>query len=105
MPLQSLKQIPITNLLTKLGYNPKKTRGHEYWYLSPFRKEDTPSFKVDTKQNIWYDHGSKQGGSIVDLVMQMKNYTLADALEELSNIIDGSQNMKKNTPKRLKMRF
>lgn len=85
MKTQEAKQIPLVEILEKLGYNPKKTKGNEVWFLSPFRKENTPSFKVDTKLNLWYDHGSKQGGSTIDLIMNIKNYTIQEALNELSS--------------------
>jgi hypothetical protein len=90
MRTQDAKQIPITDLLAKMGYNPKNTRGVDFWYLSPLRRENTPSFKVDTRQNVWYDHGSKQGGSIIDLVMAIHNFTVSEALQELQNFVGGS---------------
>lgn len=49
------KQIPIMEYLTGLGFEPAKVRGDDYWYHSPFREERTPSFKVSTKLNVWYD--------------------------------------------------
>ena len=90
MRTQKAKQIPIIDLLAKMGYNPKNTRGVDFWYLSPLRREDTPSFKVDTRQNLWYDHGSKQGGGIIDLVMVIHNLTVSEALQELQNFVGGS---------------
>lgn len=96
MRTQDAKQIPITDFLAKIGYNPKNTRGVDFWYLSPLRRENTPSFKVDTRQNVWYDHGSKQGGSIIDLVMAIHNFTISEALQELQNFVGGS--ISKYTP-------
>jgi hypothetical protein len=61
------KKIPITEYLYNLGINPEKVRGNNYWYHSPFRPETNPSFKVDAKKNVWYDHGSGEGGNILDL--------------------------------------
>ena len=98
MQTQKAKQILIIDLLAKLGHNPKKQRGVDFWYLSPLRREDTPSFKVDTRQNVWYDHGSKQGGSIIDLVMYLYNFTVSEALGELEKLVGGeiSQNKVKS---------
>jgi DNA primase len=89
MKTQDAKKIPITDILDKMGHSPKKQKGTDFWYLSPLRKEDTPSFKVDINQNLWYDHGSKQGGSVIDLVMNIKNYTVSEALNELAEIVGG----------------
>jgi DNA primase len=51
------KQIPITEYLSGIGFEPAKISGNDYWYLSPFRHERSSSFKVNTKLNVWYDHG------------------------------------------------
>lgn len=61
------KKIPITDYLYKLGIEPTRICGNDYWYKSPFRSETDPSFKVNTKLNLWYDHGSGEGGTILDL--------------------------------------
>ena len=37
------KRIRIVDYLRLLGHEPVKVRGGQYWYLSPLRKEDTPS--------------------------------------------------------------
>jgi DNA primase len=90
MQTHKAKQIPIIEYLAKIGYNPKRTKGGDFWYLSPLRREDTPSFKVDTRQNIWYDHGAKQGGSIIDLVMAINHLTVLEALQTLKTLFGTS---------------
>ena len=52
-------------------------------YRSPFRDDSTPSLKVDYSKNLWYDFGSGEGGSIIDLVMKMDGCTINDAMEHL----------------------
>jgi hypothetical protein len=37
------------------------------WYLSPFRNEATPSFKVNQSANLWYDFGEGKGGTVIVL--------------------------------------
>jgi len=59
------RKIDLVDYLASLGYQPQKTRGKDYWYLSPLREEKTASFKVNRQKNIWYDHGSGQGGDII----------------------------------------
>ena len=63
-------QIDIVNYLQNCGHQPSKINGEDYWYFSPFRNENTPSFKVNRKLNIWYDHGIGKGGNFVDFSVQ-----------------------------------
>lgn len=46
----------------------------EDWYYSPFRSENTPSFKVDKKRNRWTDFGSNAKGysSTIDLILDFR---------------------------------
>ncbi|MNZ84583.1 toprim domain-containing protein [Sphingobacterium multivorum] len=60
------KEIDLVLYLSTLGYEPKKIKGDQFWYLSPFRNEKTPSFKVNRLMNRWYDFGEGIGGSIID---------------------------------------
>ena len=54
MKTDEAKQIPITDLITKLNYKPTNEQRGDAWHYSPFHEENTPSFKV-TRQNLWYD--------------------------------------------------
>lgn len=78
------RQIPITGYLSGIGLEPAKVRGNDHWYYSPFRSERSPSFKVNTKLNVWYDHGSGEGGTIVDLGAKLHQCSLHDFLEKLA---------------------
>jgi hypothetical protein len=78
------KQIPIAGYLAGHGIEPVKVYGNDLWYFSPFRSERTPSFKVNTKLNLWYDHGIGEGGSILDLGAKMHQCTVTDFLHKLS---------------------
>jgi hypothetical protein len=79
------KQIPITDYLSSLGFEPAYTRGNDSWYHSPLREERTPSFKVNTRLNVWFDHGSGEGGTIIDLGAKLHHCSLSEFLEKLSN--------------------
>ena len=57
MNIKQAKQIPIQAYLLKNGYKPTKTVRGDIWYLSLFRDEKTPSFKVNTSMNTRYDFG------------------------------------------------
>ncbi len=55
--------------------------GKELWYHSPLKADDSsPSFKVDDELNLWHDHGLARGGNILDLVCQIRNSNISEAL-------------------------
>lgn len=78
------KQIDLVNFLKKTGYVPKKINNIDAWFLSPFRAENTPSFKVNINRNIWFDFGEGIGGNIIDFVVRLENCTVKAALIKLS---------------------
>ena len=95
-----LKQIPITDFLNKLNHKPTSQKGCDWWYLSPFRNEKTPSFKVDIEKNFWYDFGGGQeGGDIIRLVENLYNMTFKEALNELARLTNHNE---EKTPQTLK---
>ena len=69
------ENIRIEDYLQSEGFFHKKTAkaGKELWYFSPFRKENSPSFKVDTIKNVWYDYAEGKGGKLVSLCMELRN--------------------------------
>ena len=84
MEIQHIKQIAITNYLQQQGYAPARVQGIHYWYYSPLRNESTPSFKVNTERNQWYDFGSGEHGDIIDLVCALHRCTTSEAIRLLS---------------------
>ena len=84
MEIQHIKQIAITNYLQQQGYAPARVQGIHYWYYSPLRNERTPSFKVNTECNQWYDFGSGEHGDIIDLVCALHRCTISEAIRLLS---------------------
>lgn len=80
---QKAKAIDLVQYLSGLGYEPQKIRQHNYWYLSPFRNERTPSFKVNRRINTWYDFGEAIGGSIIDFGMRYFNCDIPEFLKIL----------------------
>lgn len=83
MRAKEAREISISEFLDSIGVKPQKTRcsGNELWYSSPIRNGDIhPSFKVDKSKNLWFDFGIAKGGNIVDLVCELQNTTIKDAL-------------------------
>lgn len=67
MDVRQMREIPIADFLSAMGIHPSKQRGNVLWYSAPYRTERTPSFKVDTNKNVWFDFGIGKGGDIFDL--------------------------------------
>ena len=84
MEIQNIKQISITDYLQQQGYSPARVQGVQFWYYSPLRNERTPSFKVNTERNQWYDFGSGEHGDIIDLVCALHRCTISEAIRLLS---------------------
>lgn len=73
--LKEIKSIPLAAFLSRLGHEPAARKGTRLWYKSPLRQEQTPSFKVDTTLNCWYDFGLGRGGNIIDLATELYQST------------------------------
>ena len=73
MNISEAKQIDIVDFLEKKEFSPHHRKGNIYWYCSPYRNEDTPSFKVDKVRNDWYDFGDGTGGDLIDLGKKLYN--------------------------------
>jgi hypothetical protein len=87
MRAKEARDIPIDQYLASEGIVPKRAlkNGRELWYSSPIRSGDsTPSFKVDTLLNLWFDHGIATGGNVIDLVCALKVVTVREALAILA---------------------
>jgi len=93
MTFKEAKQLSIVEYLSSLGISPVRIRQADHWYVSPFRSEKEPSFKVNDKLNLWYDHGAGIGGTIIDLGMNLNQCSANEFLKTLSG----------DSPKELKL--
>ena len=84
MDIQHIKQIAITDYLQQQGYAPARVHGIHYWYCSSLRNERTPSFKVNTERNQWYDFWTGEHGDIIDLVCALFRCSINEAIDRLS---------------------
>lgn len=71
----------MVSYLYSLGFEPSKIVRDDYWYRSPLRTENTPSFKINRRLNRWYDHGMGKGGSIIDFGMLFFKCSFAEFLK------------------------
>ncbi|MEM6628837.1 MAG: toprim domain-containing protein [Bacteroidota bacterium] len=94
MNSQQAKQIDFPDLLARLGYHPVKVckGGRELWYMSPFRKDRTPSFHTSYLGGkwIWKDFGD-EGGNVIDFVIRHEEIPFKEALAYLRKIYLGNR--------------
>jgi len=81
---EEVKQWDLVTYLSHLGYEAVKIRNVDYWYHSPLRNENTPSFKVNRELNRWYDHGTGKGGNLVDFGILFFNCGIGELLQKLT---------------------
>lgn len=82
---EKARKYSITDALKRNGHLPKKQSEKEAWFLSPFRPETKPSFKVSLEKNCWYDFGIGEGGNVIDLIMKLNSLTAYEAIQKLEN--------------------
>ncbi len=61
-----------------------KKRGANYWGLSPFKQERTPSFSVSPAKGIYKCFSTGKGGNAVGFLMEMEGLSYPDALRLLA---------------------
>lgn len=71
MTIDEIKSVSIVQFLETEGYQYAYIHRGNYWYLSPFRAESSPSFNVSPTKNLWNDFGASSGGNIINLVQKM----------------------------------
>ena len=54
------------------------------------RSETQASFKVSKSLNCWYDHGLGKGGNCIDLVCELQNIAVREALAILTQVNTGN---------------
>ena len=108
MSTTDIHKISIRQYLAENNIHPNKDRGYYGMYHSPFRNETDASFKVDFRQNLWFDFGSNEGGSIIDLVMKLENCSLYEAitrLEQKSNSFSFHRTKDESEQQRINIRI
>lgn len=62
-----------------------KKKGANFWALSPFSNEKTPSFAVNPVKGIYKDFGSSgKGGNAINFLMEVEGYTYVEALKHIA---------------------
>ncbi len=66
------------------GYVHLKKRGKNFIGLCPFHQEKTPSFTVSDDKQIYHCFGCGNGGNIFKFLMEFKNISFVEAVEEVA---------------------
>ena len=88
MNCKQANQLPIKEVFESISNTQKgKETESEIWYFSPFNpNQKTPSLKLNLNLNTWYDFTIGKGGKIIDLIKELKNYSIPETLKFLSEI-------------------
>lgn len=86
MNCKQAKQIEIIKFLANNGIRPEKENKRIALYKSPLRNDKNPSFMVDKRRNLYYDYGTGEGGSIIDLGTCFYNCGVSELLIKLENL-------------------
>ena len=81
--VEEVKNTDIVDYLQSLGYKASKIARNNYWYISPFRDEKVPSFKVNRNLNRWYDFGDGKGGNLIDFGILYHQCSVSDFLQKM----------------------
>ncbi|MCB0839217.1 MAG: DNA primase, partial [Bacteroidetes bacterium] len=65
-------------------YVPLKKRGGNFWALSPFSSEKTPSFAVNPVKGIYKDFSSGKGGNAINFIMETEGFDYVEALRHIA---------------------
>lgn len=79
------KNIKIREFLHERGIYPIRENDCYGMYYSPLRTDNKPSFKVDYNRNLWFDFGTGEGGSIIDLVAKLEKCSIHKVIQHLEN--------------------
>lgn len=90
MNLNELKQsVSISDVLSRLGHQPVRAGRVELSYRAPYRKDTAPSLQVNDRLGLWFDHGTGQGGSVLDLAMLLfDTRDVREAARELNALFE-----------------
>jgi len=88
MRVDQAKSIRLDVFLQNLGHLPVRVQSGCKWYKSPFRQENSASFKLSRDARAYYDHAEGKGGNIIELAQRMGQLnTVSEALAFIENTV------------------
>lgn len=86
--LQELIQnIDIVDYISQ--YVELESKNGEYWGLSPFKDENTPSFSVRRENGLWYDFSSGKSGNLYSFIKEYFKCSNREAVDRIIEFADG----------------
>lgn len=85
-----IKSIDIVDFISQ--YVELEQKGDEWWGLSPFKEERTPSFSVRRSNGSFYDFSSGIGGGVVTFVKKHYKCSFEEAIKILAQYVGISKN-------------
>lgn len=90
--MEQANAIPLTEILSIIGYVPLKKEDYDLWYYSPLLADNLSLFHVETRSNTWRDYAVNKAGDVVAFVCaylesQGEDFTQSDALRWLTNML------------------
>ena len=64
-----------------------KWKKDEYWITSPLRADSRPNSFHISKDGMYYDHATNEGGDFIDLVSRSKNLSKKESAELIASEI------------------
>ena len=80
--IERIKNIPIKDFISRFTTIKRNNQA-----ICPIHREKTPSLYIYERTNSWFCFGHSSGGSVIDFMMQLNNYTLKEALEDLNKLV------------------
>lgn len=81
-----IQNIDIVDYISQ--YVELERKNGEYWGLSPFKDENTPSFSVRRENGLWYDFSSGKSGNLYSFIKEYfncQNREVVDKIVEFAN--------------------
>ncbi|UOE52570.1 hypothetical protein MTO98_15950 [Mucilaginibacter sp. SMC90] len=97
----------LVDFLSRLGHQPVRKTGRERIYYSMLRENDTkPSFSVNDELGVWFDHGTRQGGNIIDLGIAIwHNASFGEVVEKIQSLCNLSVIEKRSARPRIAVKI
>lgn len=96
--MELCKSIDIVDFFSQ--YTDLTQKGNEWWGLTPFREEKTPSFAVNPELQTFYCFSTGIGGNVLEFLKRYYHCSLRDAVERLKAYC-GVENLELSEPTRL----
>jgi hypothetical protein len=99
------EKVSLVDLLSKLGFQPAKRTGNELLYFSMLRDSDSkPSFSVNDRLGVWFDHGLGKGGNVIDFGIAFWHLPFQETLEKIAGVCAAQLPMVTAEPNRARQR-